>query len=59
MAVSINNNPCNDQWEKMLKQFPKLEDRIREWSSLSEKCGNSGIYESRLGNLYTAARLYD
>jgi len=59
MAASVNKNPCNDEWEKALKQIPKLEDRLREWSSLGGKCGNSGIYESRLSTLYTQAGLYD
>lgn len=59
MAASVSNTPCNAEWEKTLKQFPKPDDRILEWSSLSEKCANSGIYESRLSTLYALAGLYD
>lgn len=57
--ASGNSNPCNDEWDKVLKQSPKVEDRIRNWSALKAKCGKSGIYESRLGTLYTLAGQYD
>ena len=58
-SATTNSNPCNDDWDKVLKQSPKVEDRIRNWSALKAKCGNSGIYESRLGTLYTLAGQYD
>jgi tetratricopeptide (TPR) repeat protein len=59
IAATVNNNSCNQEWERVLRQFPRPQDRLREWSSLSAKCANSGIYESRLGTLYTIAHRFD
>jgi tetratricopeptide (TPR) repeat protein len=59
IAAALNRASCNDEWDKVLKQSAKVEDRLRNWSALSAKCGNSGIYEPRLGTLYTQAGQYD
>jgi tetratricopeptide (TPR) repeat protein len=57
--ASVNKNLCNNEWRQILQNNRTMEGRLQRWSSLNEKCANSGLYEARLTSLYTFTRQYD
>jgi len=61
MAATVNTNKCEEEWIQVVddKRFPDLQSKIKQWESLAPKCAGSGLYEFRLGNLYTQGKQFD
>ena len=58
MATTANKDLCEAEWTH-LQQVPAVAERLRQWSALGAKCGNSGLYESRLARLNILAGRFD
>jgi tetratricopeptide (TPR) repeat protein len=58
MATTTNKELCEDEWTH-LQQVPAVTERLRQWSALSAKCENSGLYESRLARLNILAGRFE
>ena len=61
MAATVNTNKCEEDWNQVMddKRFPDIQSKVKQWESLTPKCAGSGLYESRLGNLYTQGKQFD
>lgn len=58
IAATVNTNKCEEEWKQVLddRQFSDIQSKIKHWESLAPRCAHSGLYEFRLGNLYTQAK---
>lgn len=52
---------CDKQFKTIENsgKYPTPENKIDKWKSFKDKCGKSGLYESRLGKLYSDAGIND
>jgi tetratricopeptide (TPR) repeat protein len=57
MAAAEGPSNCDSEFGDLLNSgnYPDLQGKIQRWNSLAQRCAGSGIYESRLGVLYTEA----
>lgn len=57
VSVAGDRGWCDQQFDTIDKsgKYPNPVTKIEQWKSLTGKCGKSGIYESRLGKLYSDA----
>ena len=61
IAATVNTNKCDEEWKQVLddKRFSDIQRKIKRWESLAPTCGRSGLYESRLGALYTRGKMFE
>jgi len=54
-AIATAKNSCEKEWDEVLssKSLSSYDSKIEYWKSKSKACGKTGIYEFRLGHLYT------
>ena len=56
-ATALAKNTCEKEWDEVLssKSMSSIESKIEYWKRKSKDCGKTGIYEFRMGHLYTAS----
>lgn len=65
-SIAITADPdreeiCNDFWREIIfsqQSHAGVESKIRAWKMKAKQCGETGLYEFRLANLYIQARQY-
>jgi len=57
----LPNAPCAADFAEVMDgpRYPALSDKIKGWEALASHCKDTGIYEARLGGLYTNAGRYE